>query len=443
MDYVWTGMCTTIKKWLNQCVTCKLFSQQQPYTPPQSMPIPSYPFQFISIDLVGPLPQTFHGYQYILTLIDHLTGWADVFPITNKRGSTIADILVDRVFPQYGFPETSLSDNGTEFINTDVRNVCKAFGILHKHSTVFHPNSNGKIERFHRTFEQIIAKFAQENNTNWLKQLPAALNAYRTTTYGATGQTPFQTLYGGPARLPRQTLQHVDVPDARISTQVASWSAASENIEHSQRQNQQRARQTRLAPILKPGDHVAVKVEGHVGTFKPLWTDFYVITKSKHPTYYIRHLVSGKERVLHREKLIQLPKADPTPELRTAYSKEDDYIDEDDSDGRVAPHVRVQGGESPPIAQTHSLPNSPSAAELALVTPPPGEDQSPANRNATPLLSLHSKAQSPPITPVVPDRSADTSVADTPPPPVRLLFSRRPQRTCRESETTWTCRPAS
>ena len=275
MDYVWTGMCTTIKKWLNQCVTCKLFSQQQPYTPPQSMPIPSYPFQFISIDLVGPLPQTFHGYQYILTLIDHLTGWADVFPITNKRGSTIADILVDRVFPQYGFPITLLLDNGTEFINTDVRNVCKAFGILHKHSTVFHPNSNGKIERFHRTFKQIIAKFAHENNTNWLKQLPAALNAYRTASYEATGQTPFQTLYGRPARLPRQTLQHVDVPDARISTQVSSWSAASENIEHSQRQNQQRARQTRLAPILKPGDHVAVKVEGYVGTFKPLWADFH------------------------------------------------------------------------------------------------------------------------------------------------------------------------
>ena len=189
MDYVWTGMCTTIKKWLNQCVTYKLFSQQQPYTPPQIMPIPSDPFQFISIDVVGPLPQTFHGYQYILTLIDHLTGWADVFPITNKRGSTIADILVDRVFPQYGFPETLLSDNGTEFINTDVRNVCKAFGILHKHSTVFHPNSNGKIERFHRTFKQIIAKFAHENNTNWLKQLPAALNAYRTTTYGKTLQT--------------------------------------------------------------------------------------------------------------------------------------------------------------------------------------------------------------------------------------------------------------
>ena len=219
----------------------------------------------------------------------------------------------------------------------------------------------------------------------------------------------------------------MDVPNARISTQVSSWSAASENIEHSQRQNQQRARQTRLALILKPGDHVAVKVEGHVGTFKPLWADFYVITKSKHPTYYIRHLVSGKERVFHREKLIQLPKADPTPELRTAYSEEDDYIDEDDSHGRVAPHVRVQGGESPPIARTYSLPNSPGAAELALVTLPPGGDQSPANRNATPLLSLHSEAQSPPITPVVPNRSADTSVADTPPPPVRLLFSRRPR----------------
>ena len=193
----------------------------------------------------------------------------------------------------------------------------------------------------------------------------------------------------------------------------------------------------RLAPILKPGDHVAVKVEAHVGTFKPLWADIYVITKSKHPTYY------SASCQLKRTCSPQRKEADPTAELRTAYSEEDEYINEDDSDGRVAPHVRVQGGESPPIAQTHSIPNSPGAAEFALVTPPPGGDQSPANRNATPLLSLHSKAQSPPITPVVPNLSVDTSVADTPPPPVRLLFSRRPQRKCRESETTWTCRPAS
>ena len=109
-----------------------------------------------------------------------------------------------------------------------------------------------------------------------------------------------------------------------------------------------RARQTRLVPILKPGDHVAVKVEGHhcgLIFMSSLSLNIPHIT-------HIRHLVSGKERVLHRGKLIQLPKADPTPELRTAYSEEDDYIDEDDSDGRVARHVRVQGGESPPIAQT-------------------------------------------------------------------------------------------
>ena len=119
------------------------------------MPIPYYPHQIVSMDLVGPLPRSRHGHQYLLTLIDHLTGWADVFPIANKTSSTIAEILATRYIPLYGASEIIISDNGNEFCNREVAGLLTAYGIAHHRTTAYHPQANGKIERFHsRTANQ-------------------------------------------------------------------------------------------------------------------------------------------------------------------------------------------------------------------------------------------------------------------------------------------------
>ena len=76
------------------------------------MPIPYYPHQIVSMDLVGPLPRSQHGHQYLFTLIDYLTGWADAFPVANNTNSTIAEVLATRYIPQYGASEIIISDNG-------------------------------------------------------------------------------------------------------------------------------------------------------------------------------------------------------------------------------------------------------------------------------------------------------------------------------------------
>ena len=64
----------------------------------ERLPVPKYPYQYMSIDLVGPFTRSEHGHSYLFTLIDHLTGFIDAYPIAHKTGETIAEILHQDVF---------------------------------------------------------------------------------------------------------------------------------------------------------------------------------------------------------------------------------------------------------------------------------------------------------------------------------------------------------
>ena len=116
--YVWPGMRKSIKNRLTFCGICHTHRTRPEHVAHGRRPDPCYPHQYVGMDLIGPFPRSEKGHVYVFTLIDHLTGWADSYPISNKRGSTIADILHREYFTRYSPPEVLISDNGTEFVNS-------------------------------------------------------------------------------------------------------------------------------------------------------------------------------------------------------------------------------------------------------------------------------------------------------------------------------------
>ena len=70
------------------------------------------------------------------------------------------------------------------------------------HTTPYHPQSNGKIERFHRTLKSILERLMTTTKSNWEMELGPALFAYPNTVSVAMGYTPFQALYGRQGRIP-------------------------------------------------------------------------------------------------------------------------------------------------------------------------------------------------------------------------------------------------
>ena len=78
-----------IKKHIVNCVLCCWEKAKVQQYPLQMTEILDRPFDEIAIDLVMECETSTSGNKHILTIIDHLTGWPEAFPIPDKSADTI------------------------------------------------------------------------------------------------------------------------------------------------------------------------------------------------------------------------------------------------------------------------------------------------------------------------------------------------------------------
>ena len=103
-------------------------------------------------------------------------------------------------------PRYILSDNGTEFKNSLMDQVPQQLGIDRIFSTPYHPQSNGKLEVFHKYLKPMLKKLCKKDPANWDKYLNQVLASYRITPNLATAELPFFLVYGRDPNLPLHQL---------------------------------------------------------------------------------------------------------------------------------------------------------------------------------------------------------------------------------------------
>ena len=154
------------------------------------------PFDKIAIDFITECDTSTSGNKHILTIIDHLTGWPEAFPIPNKSADTIVFTFINEYLPVHMSPWYILSDNGTEFKNSLIDQVLQQLGIDRIFSVLYHPQSNGKLEVFHKYLKPTLKKLCENYPVNWDKYLNQVLASYRITPNLAAAETPFFLVYG-------------------------------------------------------------------------------------------------------------------------------------------------------------------------------------------------------------------------------------------------------
>ena len=148
----------SVRTRLNKCAVCAVIYRKLNHVAMGDMPLPASPMQVMALDLIGPFVASSYDNRYILTVIDHCTGWAEEYPIANKRSQTIEHMFHNRFVATHGCPEVLVSDNGCEFTAKHWTNYLAKMGIKYIRCTPQHPESNNKIERFNRTFKEMLAK---------------------------------------------------------------------------------------------------------------------------------------------------------------------------------------------------------------------------------------------------------------------------------------------
>ena len=131
------------------------------------------------------------GNKHILTIIDHLTGWPEAFPIPDKSADTIVSTFINHYCPVHMCPRYIHSDNGTEFKNQLMDQVLQQLSTDHIFSAPHHPQSNRKLEVFHRYLKSTLKKCCKKDPTNWDKYINQVLTSYRVMPKPATTETPF------------------------------------------------------------------------------------------------------------------------------------------------------------------------------------------------------------------------------------------------------------
>ena len=89
-----------------------------------------------------------------------------------------------------------LSDNGTKFKNQLMDNVLQQCGIDCIFSALYHPQSDGKLEVFHKNLKPTLKKVCEKDTDNWDKYINQVLASYHVTSHLATAETTFFLAYG-------------------------------------------------------------------------------------------------------------------------------------------------------------------------------------------------------------------------------------------------------
>jgi transposase InsO family protein len=191
------------RKHVQTCRTCQLRNTHPRAKPPvQAYSTLSRPFERCHMDLVRPLPKSDKGHTYVLTFVDALTKWVEIFPLHNKSASAVAQRLLDDIICRHGAPSQLISDGGTEFTNAIINELSRLMTIRRINTTPYNPRANGAVERFHRTMETMLYAYCSEHQRDWDTYVPLVAHAYRTTVNETTGYTPFFLMYGRECRMP-------------------------------------------------------------------------------------------------------------------------------------------------------------------------------------------------------------------------------------------------
>ncbi|GJY04102.1 reverse transcriptase domain-containing protein [Tanacetum coccineum] len=130
---------------------------------------------------------------------------AQALPTNDAR---VVITFLKKLFCSFGMPKALISDQGTHFCNKILEKTMKRYGVNHRFSTSYHPQTSVQVENTNRALKRILEKTVKDNPTIWSRKLDDALWAFRTAYRTPTGTIPYKLIYGKKCHLPFEIKHH-------------------------------------------------------------------------------------------------------------------------------------------------------------------------------------------------------------------------------------------
>ncbi|GFT26762.1 hypothetical protein TNCV_3709531 [Trichonephila clavipes] len=197
--YVWSDIKKQVREWAKACIRCqKCKVSRHTKSKLGDFEQPDERFSVVHIDLIGKLPPS-EGMQYCLTCIDRFSCWMEAIPIPEITAEIVGRAFYEKWICRFGVPAKIVTDQGRQFEAELFRSIAAICGAKVAHTTSYHPQCNGKVERLHRTLKGAIKA---HNNIRWTESLPTVLLGLRAAIRPDISYTIAQMVYGTSIKLP-------------------------------------------------------------------------------------------------------------------------------------------------------------------------------------------------------------------------------------------------
>jgi hypothetical protein len=169
------------------------------------------------------------GYKWILNIVDSYTKFLWSYKLKSKSATEVARAL-ENCFRLFGVPLAIQADNGKEFTNRQVRDLCTRMNIQVIHGRPRNPKAQGSVERVNQTVKRGLAKILfEKGNYRWIDCLEEIVYRYNCIVHNASNKSPFMLFFGKNGFNESQAIPEADEsgnpaePDVNSSSSYELW----------------------------------------------------------------------------------------------------------------------------------------------------------------------------------------------------------------------------
>jgi transposase len=212
--YFWPGMYKDISNFVKQCASCQRHKveSKKPGGLMRIRPVQDI-WQSVSSDLIGKLPYSSRGNQYLLLFQDNFSKYVEFKVLRNATAQTVGDAFEKLILYRWGAPLVLTTDNGGQYNNQLFAGLAKQYKINHTFTPPYSPQCN-PVERTNRTIKGMIRRYCENNHKHWDKYIEQLIFAWNTSVHTSTGYTPSFLVSGREPILPSSL--HYESHDSKL-----------------------------------------------------------------------------------------------------------------------------------------------------------------------------------------------------------------------------------
>lgn len=213
----WPSIKKDLQKYKAACPVCQKLNMVTDARPIQQHHRTTFePFSCIAIDTLGPLPEDDHGNKYVLVCIDEFSKFLELFPIKTTSAQEAATCLLQLV-GRYGCPREIMSDQGSQFKNQLISQLCTFFEVRQRFSLPYRPQANGIVERSNREILKHLRAIIMDKKVlrSWSIYLPLVQRIINASFHRSIGTCPMRLLFGDFLTVDRGIFTDMDINAVR------------------------------------------------------------------------------------------------------------------------------------------------------------------------------------------------------------------------------------